>query len=80
VIFLPFASLVATPAGAQRIVAETFMIAAVDPGIQLHVASKRLEGATAFRPSGCSDVEFCVTSRVRGHPDGNTLSLIEAAT
>jgi pimeloyl-ACP methyl ester carboxylesterase len=48
VIFVLFASLVATPASAQRIVAETFMIPAVDPGIQLHVANKRLEGRDSF--------------------------------
>src|SRR5262245_49888950 len=30
-------------ANAQRVVAETFMIPAVDPGIQLHVRNKRLD-------------------------------------
>src|SRR5262245_58637056 len=35
-------------ANAQRVVAETFMIPAVDPGIQLHVRNKRLEGRESF--------------------------------
>src|SRR6516162_71620 len=35
-------------ANAQRVVAETFMIPAVDPGIQLHVRNKRLEGRDSF--------------------------------
>src|SRR5215467_14006891 len=33
---------------AQRIVTETFMISASDPGIQLHVRNKRLEGRDTF--------------------------------
>src|SRR5215475_13137762 len=40
--------LVPASANAQRIVAETFMIPAVDPGIQLHVRNKRLEGRESF--------------------------------
>ena len=40
--------LVPSFAGAQRIVAETFMIPASDPGIQLHVRNKRLEGRDSF--------------------------------
>jgi pimeloyl-ACP methyl ester carboxylesterase len=42
------ALLVASPASAQKIVAETFMIPAADPGIQLHVRNKRLEGRSSF--------------------------------
>jgi pimeloyl-ACP methyl ester carboxylesterase len=37
-------------ADAQRVVAETFMIPAADPGIQLHVRNKRLEGRDSFAP------------------------------
>ena len=37
-----------TSANAQRVVAETFMIPAADPGIQLHVRNKRLEGRDSF--------------------------------
>jgi pimeloyl-ACP methyl ester carboxylesterase len=40
--------LILPSASAQRIVAETFMIPASDPGIQLHVRNKRLEGRDAF--------------------------------
>src|SRR5262249_37027568 len=40
--------LVPASANAQRVVAETFMIPAVDPGIQLHVRNKRLEGRESF--------------------------------
>jgi len=40
--------LVPSFASAQRIVAETFMIPASDPGIQLHVRNKRLEGRDSF--------------------------------
>jgi pimeloyl-ACP methyl ester carboxylesterase len=40
--------LVPASAIAQRVVAETFMIPAVDPGIQLHVRNKRLEGRESF--------------------------------
>jgi pimeloyl-ACP methyl ester carboxylesterase len=39
---------VPSSANAQRVVAETFMIPAVDPGIQLHVRNKRLEGRDSF--------------------------------
>jgi len=35
-------------ASGQRIVTETFMIPATDPGIQLHVRNKRLEGRDSF--------------------------------
>jgi len=48
VIFILFAWLVPSFANAQRIVAETFMIPAADPGIQLHVRNKRLEGRDSF--------------------------------
>jgi pimeloyl-ACP methyl ester carboxylesterase len=40
--------LVPTSANAQRIESETFMIAAADPGIQLHVRNNRLEGRDSF--------------------------------
>src|SRR5215469_4132635 len=40
--------LVPSSADAQRVVAETFMIPAVDPGIQLHVRNRRLEGRDSF--------------------------------
>src|SRR5215510_9565715 len=50
VIFILFAWLVPSFADAQRIVAETFMIPAADPGIQLHVRNKRLEGRDSFAP------------------------------
>ncbi len=43
-----FACLVPSSANAQRVVAETFMIPASDPGIQLHVRNKRLEGRDSF--------------------------------
>lgn len=43
-----FAWLVPSFANAQRIVAETFTIPATDPGIQLHVRNKRLEGRDNF--------------------------------
>jgi pimeloyl-ACP methyl ester carboxylesterase len=43
-----FAWLISSSAGAQQIVAETFMIPASDPGIQLHVRNKRLEGRGSF--------------------------------
>src|SRR5262249_30252065 len=39
---------VSAPAQAQPIVAETFMIPAVDPGIQLHVRNKHVEGRDNF--------------------------------
>src|SRR6516162_8094587 len=39
---------VSSSANAQRVVAETFMIPAVDPGTQLHVRNKRLEGRESF--------------------------------
>ena len=42
------ACLVPASATAQRIVGETFMIPAADPGIQLHVRNKRLEGRENF--------------------------------
>lgn len=48
VICLLSAWLVPSFASAQRIVAETFMIPASDPGIQLHVRNKRLEGRDSF--------------------------------
>jgi pimeloyl-ACP methyl ester carboxylesterase len=48
VIFLLSVWLVPSFASAQRIVAETFMIPASDPGIQLHVRNKRLEGRDSF--------------------------------
>ena len=48
VICVLFAWLVSSSAVAQRIVAETFMIPAADPGIQLHVRNKRLEGRDSF--------------------------------
>jgi len=50
VICLLFAWLLPSFASAQRIVAETFMIPATDPGIQLHVRNKRLEGRDTFPP------------------------------
>lgn len=40
--------LVPRSANAQRILSETFMITAADPGIQLHVRNKRLEGRDSF--------------------------------
>ena len=40
--------LVPSSANAQRVVAETFVIPAVDAGIQLHVRNKRLEGRDSF--------------------------------
>lgn len=43
-----FAWLAPLPASAQRIVAETFMIPAADPNIQLHIGNKRLEGRDSF--------------------------------
>ena len=45
---LLFAWLVPSSADAQRVVAETFMIAAADPGIQLHVRNRHLEGRDSF--------------------------------
>ena len=45
---LLFAWLVPSSADAQRVVAETFMIAAADPGIQLHVRNRHLEGRNSF--------------------------------
>jgi len=45
---LLFAWLIPSSADAQRVVAETFMIPAVDPGIQLHVRNKPLEGREGF--------------------------------
>src|ERR1700745_2097356 len=45
---LLFAWLAPSSADAQRVVAETFMIPAVDPGIQLHVRNKHLEGRESF--------------------------------
>ena len=39
---------VSSSANAQRVVAETFMIPAVDPGIQLHVRNRHLEGRDSF--------------------------------
>lgn len=42
------ACVVSSAASAQRIVTETFMIPAVDSGIQLHVRNKRLEGRDSF--------------------------------
>ena len=45
---LLFAWLIPSSADAQRVVAETFMIPAVDPGIQLHVRNKHLEGREGF--------------------------------
>src|SRR5215475_6648869 len=50
VICLLFTWLLPSFASAQRIVAETFMIPATDPGIQLHVRNKRLEGRDTFPP------------------------------
>ena len=43
-----FAGLVSSSAIAQRILTETFMIPAADPGIQLHVRNKRIEGRETF--------------------------------
>ena len=40
--------LVPSSANSQRVVAETFVIPAVDAGIQLHVRNKRLEGRDSF--------------------------------
>jgi len=40
--------LVSTSANAQRILSETFMIAAADPGMQLHVRNRHLEGRDSF--------------------------------
>ncbi len=37
-----------TSANAQQIESETFMVAAADPGIHLHVRNKRLEGRDSF--------------------------------
>src|SRR6516225_9456919 len=45
---LLFAWLAPSSADAQRVVAETFMIAGLDPGIQLHVRNKQLEGRESF--------------------------------
>ena len=45
---LSFAWLVPRSVYAQRIIAETFMISAVDSGIQLYVRNKRLEGVDSF--------------------------------
>jgi len=42
------ASFLSLSAFAQRIAVETFMIPAADPGIQLHVRNKRLEGSDRF--------------------------------
>ena len=50
VICLLCAWLLPSFASAQRIVAETFMIPATDPGIQLHVRNKHLEGRDTFPP------------------------------
>ena len=38
----------ASSANAQRVVSETFMIPAADPGIQLYVRNKHLEGRSSF--------------------------------
>src|SRR5262245_9527387 len=66
VICLLCAWLLPSFASAQRIVAETFMIPATDPGIQLHVRNKRLEGRDTFPPPSAS------CSRTRGDlPIGN---------
>jgi pimeloyl-ACP methyl ester carboxylesterase len=46
--YVLLAWLVSAPAGAQVIVAETFMIPAADPGIQLHVRNKHVEGRDNF--------------------------------
>ena len=45
---LLFAWLAPSSADAQRVVAETFMMPALDPGIQLHVRNKHLEGRESF--------------------------------
>jgi pimeloyl-ACP methyl ester carboxylesterase len=42
------ACLAPSSAQTQRIVTETFMVPAADPGIQLHVRNKRLEGPDSF--------------------------------
>jgi pimeloyl-ACP methyl ester carboxylesterase len=42
------ALLLPSAASAQQMVTETFMIPASDPGIQLHVRNKRLEGRASF--------------------------------
>lgn len=39
-----------SPVGTPQIVTETFMIPALDPGIQLHVRNKRLAGRDSFGP------------------------------
>src|SRR5262245_62151669 len=44
------ACLAQSSATAQSVIAETFMIPAADPGIQLHVRNKRLEGRDSFAP------------------------------
>jgi pimeloyl-ACP methyl ester carboxylesterase len=46
--WLLLAWLVSAPAHAQRVVAETFMIPAADPGIELHVRNKHVEGQNSF--------------------------------
>jgi len=48
VICVLFVWLLSSSAVAQRIATETFMISAADPGIQLHVRNKRLEGRDSF--------------------------------
>jgi pimeloyl-ACP methyl ester carboxylesterase len=48
IVCISLASLAPLPAGAQRIAAETFMVPAVDAGIQLHVRNKRLEDRADF--------------------------------
>src|SRR5262245_26938248 len=66
VICLLCAWLLPSFASAQRIVAETFMIPATDPGIQRHVRNKRLEGRDTFPPSGsCSSYTGRLTHRKR---------------
>jgi len=40
--------LVPASADAQRILSETFMIPAADPGIELHVRNRHLEGRDSF--------------------------------
>ena len=45
---LVFAWLASSSSQAQGIVAETFMVPAADPGIQLYVGNKHLEGQVNF--------------------------------
>ena len=47
---LVLAGCAAPHAGTGQVITETFMIPALDPGIQLHVRNKRAAGQTQFSP------------------------------